>query len=232
MKFKEYQQATIRTLPNLQQIYHIGAAPNHQAVGTMNYLTKDKQGLNVFTTLPEVLNLAHMRIGMVSELEELITAITNKDIINVGEELADQLWYISNDLNITAAMGFISEGAYNKLHNYEFTKEMQATNGGTDSKVNTWFNCLVFNSSKLADLFKKYLAYGKPMDSQEYLKTVEYYLAGINNLAATLGINLEHCMETNIAKLRKRFPDKFEADQAINRDTNAERQILEVPPVS
>lgn len=34
-------------------------------------------------------------------------------------------------------------------------------------------------------------------------------------------------LETNIAKLKKRFPDKFSSDDAINRDVDAEREILE-----
>jgi NTP pyrophosphatase (non-canonical NTP hydrolase) len=34
-------------------------------------------------------------------------------------------------------------------------------------------------------------------------------------------------LETNIAKLKKRFPNKFTNEDAINRDTDAEREILE-----
>lgn len=34
-------------------------------------------------------------------------------------------------------------------------------------------------------------------------------------------------LETNIAKLKKRYPDKFTNEDAINRDTDAEREILE-----
>ena len=34
-------------------------------------------------------------------------------------------------------------------------------------------------------------------------------------------------LQMNIDKLRKRYPEKFDSDLAINRDTDAERVILE-----
>lgn len=41
------------------------------------------------------------------------------------------------------------------------------------------------------------------------------------------GPAFEECLRRNIEKLRNRFPTKFEESDAINRDTDAERQILE-----
>ncbi len=37
-------------------------------------------------------------------------------------------------------------------------------------------------------------------------------------------------MERNIAKLQARYPDKFTQEQALNRDTDNERKILETVP--
>lgn len=42
-----------------------------------------------------------------------------------------------------------------------------------------------------------------------------------------LGADFDSIRETNIAKLRARFPDKFNAEKALNRDLTAERAILE-----
>jgi NTP pyrophosphatase (non-canonical NTP hydrolase) len=81
--------------------------------------------------------------------------------------------------------------------------------------------------SELADVFKKNLAYNKPLDwvnIEEELADILWYLvnfANINNL------NIEKSMETNINKLRTRFPHKFEANLAINKDINLERDVLE-----
>jgi hypothetical protein len=41
------------------------------------------------------------------------------------------------------------------------------------------------------------------------------------------GVSEAECREKNIAKLRKRYPNKFDAVDAVNRDLNAERAILE-----
>jgi len=41
------------------------------------------------------------------------------------------------------------------------------------------------------------------------------------------GANWDDILTTNIAKLKKRYPDKFTAEAAINRDLSAERKILE-----
>jgi uncharacterized protein YabN with tetrapyrrole methylase and pyrophosphatase domain len=42
-----------------------------------------------------------------------------------------------------------------------------------------------------------------------------------------LGMSFEQIMQQNIEKLRARFPDKFNQDDALNRDLNKERQTLE-----
>ena len=36
-----------------------------------------------------------------------------------------------------------------------------------------------------------------------------------------------HCRERNIAKLKARYPERFDADKAVNRDLATERKILE-----
>lgn len=59
---------------------------------------------------------------------------------------------------------------------------------------------------------------------REELGDVLWYIA---ITAESLGTSIEEIMERNIAKLRVRFPEKFESEQAIERDLNAERKELE-----
>lgn len=59
---------------------------------------------------------------------------------------------------------------------------------------------------------------------KEEVGDVLWYLALIANAC---GFTLEDAMQTNIAKLRKRYPEKFTEDDAINRDVDAEREALE-----
>lgn len=47
----------------------------------------------------------------------------------------------------------------------------------------------------------------------------------------TLNGDFEQVLNTNIEKLRARYPDKFDSDRAINRDTETERHILQNDPL-
>lgn len=60
----------------------------------------------------------------------------------------------------------------------------------------------------------------------EEVGDVLWYLAiGLNAVGSTF----EEAQRTNIAKLRKRYPEKFTEYDANNRDLNAERDVLENP---
>lgn len=68
---------------------------------------------------------------------------------------------------------------------------------------------------------------GAPMDLTNLLEEVgdgQWYDAII---CASLGTSFDQVQQTNIAKLRARFPDKFTEYDANNRDLSVERQILE-----
>jgi NTP pyrophosphatase (non-canonical NTP hydrolase) len=84
-------------------------------------------------------------------------------------------------------------------------------------------------SGELQDMLKKHLIYGKdfdPINVIEECGDVLWYLALA--LDAT-GFSLQDCMERNIAKLRKRFPDRFTSEKALVRDLDAERAALQKP---
>lgn len=80
---------------------------------------------------------------------------------------------------------------------------------------------------ELADALKKHLIYGKALDLVNVIEEtgdVLWYEALA--LAAVKG-QLSDAMAKNIAKLQKRFGDKFTEQAALNRDLPAERKILE-----
>ncbi len=80
---------------------------------------------------------------------------------------------------------------------------------------------------ELTDVYKKFVFYGKPIDFvnvAEEIGDVMWYLAIICN---DLEISFDEIQQQNIAKLRKRFPDKFTETEANVRDLEAEREILE-----
>jgi NTP pyrophosphatase (non-canonical NTP hydrolase) len=82
-------------------------------------------------------------------------------------------------------------------------------------------------SGELVDVFKKWLAYGKEIDwvnVQEELGDLMWYIVGMCNIN---GWDLEDILEQNAAKLKTRYPNKFEETKALNRDLDKEREVLE-----
>lgn len=87
---------------------------------------------------------------------------------------------------------------------------------------------LVTESAEFLDVMKKYLFYGKPMDMvnmKEECGDLFWYLA---ILADEMGeANFTNMLQTNIAKLRARYPEKFTEEAAQVRNLETERNLLE-----
>ena len=82
-------------------------------------------------------------------------------------------------------------------------------------------------ASEIADVYKKALAYKKPLDLvnvKEEIGDLMWYIANLCNMH---GWDLRDIMATNIAKLEARYPEKFTEEAALNRNLEAEREILE-----
>lgn len=80
---------------------------------------------------------------------------------------------------------------------------------------------------ELTDQFKKNLAYGKDIDWVNVKEEIGDLMWYISEFANHYNYDLEEILETNISKLQKRFPEKFTSEDAINRNLDAERKILE-----
>ena len=157
------------------------------------------------------LDLSHMILGMVSELEELDESLVTKDIVNTGEEVADIYWYLMNYISFRELDIKLEQSNYN---NYRL-----------DS--NTLVHGLSITISKLSDLTKKYIAYSKYISSN---KEVELILKIDKYLQAILlrkGLDLGNVLQNNIDKLKIRFPEKFNENEANNRNLTKERKELE-----
>jgi NTP pyrophosphatase (non-canonical NTP hydrolase) len=91
---------------------------------------------------------------------------------------------------------------------------------------------LCTETGEFMDMLKKHIFYGKELDrinlAEELGDDLWYVALAINRLKDKLQqLTLDSVLLTNIEKLQKRYPDKFTEDAAINRDTDAERIILE-----
>lgn len=80
---------------------------------------------------------------------------------------------------------------------------------------------------ELQDIFKKNLAYRKEVDwvnVEEEIGDLLWYIAVMCKINH---FSLNAIMEKNIAKLKARYPDKFDEYHALHRDLEQERTILE-----
>jgi NTP pyrophosphatase (non-canonical NTP hydrolase) len=82
-------------------------------------------------------------------------------------------------------------------------------------------------SGEIVDVFKKHLAYSKEIDYINIKEEIGDLMFYIVNMCNINGWDLREILDTNIAKLEARYPEKFTEEQAINRDLDNERQILE-----
>lgn len=86
---------------------------------------------------------------------------------------------------------------------------------------------LCTEAGELLDMLKKHLNYNKPFDKVnaiEELGDILWYMAIACDVLET---SFDQIMEKNIAKLKARYGDKFSNENAINRDLEKERKILD-----
>ena len=86
---------------------------------------------------------------------------------------------------------------------------------------------MLTETGEIADVYKKNLAYKKPVDLVNVKEEIGDLMWYISELCNYYNWDLEDILQTNIDKLRARFPEKFTTDNAINRDLITERIILE-----
>lgn len=82
-------------------------------------------------------------------------------------------------------------------------------------------------ASEITDALKKHIFYGKPLDTVNIAEELGDLLWYIAIASDALGTSIEAIMETNIAKLKARYGDKFTEEAATTRDLKTEREILE-----
>lgn len=114
----------------------------------------------------------------------------------------------------------------------QYIKEASRTNAPLDNNYDDMTSIhmilgMVTEVAELADVYKKHLAYKKFKDMvniKEELGDLMWYIAGFCKMN---NINIHEVLQTNINKLKARYPDKFTEEAAIIRDLDNERKILE-----
>ncbi len=82
-------------------------------------------------------------------------------------------------------------------------------------------------AGELLDSLKKHIYYGKEFDKTNFKEEIGDIFWYIAIACDELGVTIESLMERNIEKLQARYPNKFTSEDAINRNLETERKILE-----
>lgn len=85
-------------------------------------------------------------------------------------------------------------------------------------KIDNGILGLCGESGECADAWKKTRHQGHKLNRDELIKEAGDVLWYVAELAAGLGVTLEEIATRNIAKLRERYPDGFDAERSIHRE--------------
>jgi hypothetical protein len=157
----------------------------------------------------QVENLLHGVIGILTELEELLSW---EDEVNKKEEVADIFWYIAlldRELSLNLKIPNLDDNNFFQLKNEP----------------------LIIQNVKLAckalDQLKKKIYYNKPFEMDKFKILIESIFETTCIICNLNRIEISKILESNIQKLKSRFGDKFSSEKAIKRDLKQERTILE-----
>lgn len=162
----------------------------------MNLTEYQKQ---VSRTMPDLgspaINAAHYALGIVGEFEEYFLEKSRFEYAeDIKKEAGDCCWYVAALANVFNLPLKITDH-YDSL---EFS--------------------LPVNIGWVAENIKKYLAYDKPIINTElfnhYLNCI---ITFIYNDVEEFELNFEEILDINIAKLKLRYPEQFDAELAVKK---------------
>ena len=76
---------------------------------------------------------------------------------------------------------------------------------------------LAGEAGEVCDIVKKYMFQGHNLETQKIIDELSDVLWYVALTAQGIGCDLDSIMEHNINKLKKRYPNGFEAERSINR---------------
>lgn len=156
----------------------------------------------------------HGIIGMISEFSEIEMIDSG---VNAIEEIGDVLWYLAC---CQRAIGFSLSPVATDC----------ATLSGSKQSL-----LMLYHSSTALDTAKRWWMYGKsPAVDVASKQALGIAQCAVNlvmiHAAGSLGLPAQDVIQAariaNIAKLQKRYPEKFTQDRAINRDVASEYKAM------
>lgn len=169
----------------------------------------------------------HGVVGMISEWNELVNAT---DSVNVNEEASDFMWYHALCFRVihrAAVHGYgidAPESEWDSVSSSIFVRDPDIFTISA--------HLFIGASSKLCDMAKRWEYYGDRPNVSDACKAINQMLAYALLLARSKAYPdplkpLDQIRAINIAKLLKRYPNKFTEDCALIRNLGLERATME-----
>ena len=193
----------------------------------MNFKEYAPLAMRTCKELPTADHINHMCLGIVGEMGELVDAIKKAyvygkgiDQTNIVEEVGDVSWYTAGLVqHFPTLADWMDSDELKQSINYEKLEVARENITRT----------ILLNAMSAANLAADLMMFAdndnlQDTDAEEVVKTLGTSLFAT---AVLLDVDLAEALEVNIAKLAKRYGDKYSDYAAINRDIDAERAVLE-----
>lgn len=103
---------------------------------------------------------------------------------------------------------------------YQMAAQRTSNTAFPMDKVDNGVLGLSGESGEVADLVKKFKYQGHPLNIDEMIGELGDVLWYVAETATGLGVCLQEVAQKNIEKLKERYPDGFEAERSIHRDSS------------
>jgi NTP pyrophosphatase (non-canonical NTP hydrolase) len=113
-----------------------------------------------------------------------------------------------------------SHAAHTALMTLDEYQALAARTIGTRTPADQLSNMalgLAGEAGETADMLKKHLFHGKPLDADELIKELGDVLWYVAGMATAVGASLDDVAQRNVDKLRKRYPDGFSVEASARR---------------
>lgn len=193
----------------------------------MNFKEYIPLAMRTCKELPTADHINHMCLGIVGEMGELVDAIKKAyvygkgiDQTNIVEEVGDVSWYTAGLVQCFPALAdWLDSDELKQSINYEKLEIARENITRT----------ILLNAMSSANLTADLMMFAdddnlQDANAEQVAKALGTALFAT---AVLLEVDLSQAFEVNIAKLAKRYGDKYSDYAATNRDLDAERAVLE-----
>ncbi len=153
--------------------------------------------------------LLHAAMGLCTEVGELFELESEQHLI---EEMGDIFWYLAL-AHDALGLDFNATVIEQDLSDWEPRGE-------------TPLDSFTIYSTDLLDMVKKQVFYGRPIDIQKAEMTLFSLKVAMTVGLENEGFSVADILDANVAKLSKRYAEKFSEDAANNRDVKAEYEAM------